>query len=136
MTNDQRKLINSKELKLSPELSRLASHKASVYWELEKQGLGWDTSSYPLSVHNLNGRDWMDIYRDCPSYIESDKYYSENVSRKGLPISNVVLSGWMQSDSHRAAILDPRWNRVGIYSYCKPDTTTFPYCYHIQLFSN
>jgi uncharacterized protein YkwD len=46
----------------------------------------------------------------------------ENIFRATGPVSSgVVHTGWMRSDGHRANVVNPGWNRLGVGVFCAED---------------
>ena len=46
----------------------------------------------------------------------------ENIFTSSGPVpSGVAHAGWMRSDGHRANVLNPGWNRLGVAVHCAPD---------------
>ena len=46
----------------------------------------------------------------------------ENIFTASGPVpSGVAHAGWMRSDGHRANVLNPGWNRLGVAVHCAPD---------------
>lgn len=50
----------------------------------------------------------------------------ENIFTASGPVpAGVAHVGWMRSDGHRANLLNPGWNRLGIGVFCAPDGSTW-----------
>lgn len=46
----------------------------------------------------------------------------ENIFTASAPVpAGVAHTGWMRSDSHRANLLEPGWDRLGVGVFCAPD---------------
>ena len=70
-------------------------------------------------------------HQDMRSLLERDALdgftgVGENIFTASGPVpAGVAHEGWMRSDGHRANVLNPGWNRLGIGVFCAPDGSTW-----------
>lgn len=58
--------------------------------------------------------------------LEGFQGVGENVFTASGPVpAGAAHVGWMRSDGHRANVLNPGWNRLGIGVFCAPDGSTW-----------
>lgn len=68
-----------------------------------------------LFSHNRpDGRDCFSVFTDLGIV---SAYRGENLAYASLCTPEVIMSGWMNSEGHRKAILDPRFRRIGVGYY-------------------
>ncbi|MDT0276572.1 CAP domain-containing protein [Blastococcus goldschmidtiae] len=104
--------------------------------EREARGLGpvaWDGALAEVAA------DWSEAmagtgvleHQDMRSLLDRDELdgfsgVGENIFTASGPVpAGVAHVGWMRSDGHRANVLNPGWNRLGIGVFCAPDGSTW-----------
>ncbi|MBR3721579.1 MAG: CAP domain-containing protein [Selenomonadaceae bacterium] len=99
--NQYRQSSGLKPLRLSKELSYAASIRAREI----------------VSVFNHQRPNGADCFSVLP--MGSYRYVGENIA-SNFATSKKVVDGWMDSPGHRANILDPRFEEMGIAVYINP----------------
>jgi uncharacterized protein YkwD len=88
-------------LSMDQNLNNMAAHKAYEY-SVHKE---WS--------HTINGRSFDQIYNDCYSDKQIEKY-GENLA-KDYTNSDAMMKGWINSPTHYEVLTDPDFKYIGIY---------------------
>lgn len=91
-----------------------------VSWNDDLAKVARDWSSEMAEAERLEHQDVRELLqRESLSGFTS---IGENIFRANRPVpAGVIHAGWMRSDGHRANVLNPGWNRLGIGVFCAPD---------------
>lgn len=104
LTNEERAKVGVKPLKLDPKLNKSALLKVQDMYEY-----GYSAHINPTT--KKNGLSYIfESYPECP-------FGSENITGGGttLDSSGKIIDQWMQSPSHKKALLSNRYDFVGFY---------------------
>ncbi len=74
------------------------------------------SDNYYAHKNPVTGKSGTDFIKD--QRIRGAIYYSENLNDGFVTRNSEFVDSWMNSPSHRAAILDPKYSQVG-YAVCK-----------------
>jgi len=99
LVNDERKKANLNPLTVSPELSNAATQKAADMFG----------NNYWAHVSPTGTTPWQFITSAGYNYL----YAGENLA-KDFSTSDEVVQAWMKSPTHRANILKPEYNNIGL----------------------
>lgn len=106
-TNDERRARDLEPVEWDDQLTELAEE-----WSREMADIG-------LQHRDLD----MDLIRDR---LDGFVGVGENIFSSTGPVpAGQAHVGWMGSDGHRANLLSPQWDRLGIGVYCAPDGAVY-----------
>lgn len=96
---------------------------APLEWDDRLRRLARDWSQHMAQTGKLEHRD---IDQELVGEMEGFTGLGENIFGASRPVpAGRVHVGWMESPGHRANLLSPRWDRVGIAVVCPPDGGMF-----------
>jgi len=114
LVNDERKAAGLKNVKLNDDLNRVAELRAAEIAEK------W-------SHTRPNGEAWKTAFSDAGV---SATYRGENLA-KGQYSADKVVDDWMDSEGHKANILNKKFTKMGVASVVIDGVT-----YWVQVFAN
>ena len=114
LVNQERKAAGLKNVKINEDLNRVAELRAAEIAEK------W-------SHTRPNGEEWKTAFSDAGV---SASYRGENLA-KGQYSADKVVEDWMDSDGHKANILNKKFTKMGVASVVIDGVT-----YWVQVFAN